>query len=447
MPFFVIAFTACSFESISLDEDSQTGLSRVVMASEKDIDSKEDYRKIEIGFFESGSAINLFDSSSSTSLVAGKAKLRGNSTIKGPKKPYTLKLGEAVSTSALFGSDLTVGSDSTVESRKYVLIANYPDPSMLRNSIALAISGSRIVDGNSMFGFEWTVNHRFVDLYLNDEFNGTYLFTDHTQSIVDHLGFNVSEGTEGYIIENDHWYDEEPKFRSDPYNLPSMIKWPKYDDVAYSSSFSDAESYFSENTIPEIRDKFNEKLDIIKNGSWEEIVAAIDVDSFVKFLILNNLASNTEVYYEPCSVFLYQKSLDGKLYIGPVWDHDRSFKQNIPGSLMFTGDYYFADLFSHSEFQQMVKNGWNQLKSDGYISDCTVVTPDSDSFAFIDYIDVYIDEKVSEIKKSWRLNSKVYGNRIMYPDEQMLTLEGNAYVIKRYLRTRASTMDEVIEAL
>jgi len=439
--------SGCSFESISLDEGRSTGLSKVVINSEKKIDSKDDYKKIDTGLFDGDGGVNLFDAAGGNLLVSGKAKLRGNSTLHGVKKPYTIKLDERVAITDIFGSELTHGSRSDLKANRFILLTNYADSSMMRNDIAHSMAGSPIVDGRSMFGFDWTVNHRYVDMYMNNDYKGTYLLTEHTQNIVDHLDFSSDEANFGYMVEQDWNFDEEPKFRSNDYDLQIMVKWPDYDDVSYTSTPSDPNSYYLNTIVPQIEDRFNDKMAALANGSWSEIEAEIDVASFVKVFLFANLTDSDEYYYPGGSMFLYQKTLDGKLYFGPIWDYDHIMHNNRQDSLMFVNDYYFKDLFSHSEFREKLKNCWNQLKRDGYISDVDASTADCDTFRFLDYIDEYIDAKKREIAASYRLNSKVYSNRIMYVDEQMLTLDGQAYMLKRFMHKRAETLDEQIGAL
>ena len=185
--------SGCSFESISLDEGRSTGLSKVVINSEKKIDSKDDYKKIDTGLFDGDGGVNLFDAAGGSLLVSGKAKLRGNSTMHGVKKPYTIKLAH--------------GSRSDLTANRFILLTNYADSSMMRNDIAHSMAGSPIVDGRSMFGFNWTVNHRYVDMYMNNDYKGTYLLTEHTQNIVDHLDFSSDEANFGYMVEQEWNFD------------------------------------------------------------------------------------------------------------------------------------------------------------------------------------------------------------------------------------------------
>lgn len=76
-------------------------------------------------------------------------KARGHSTFTKPKKPFVIRLEEK---SGLLGM---------TENRRWVLLANFMDHSLLRNSLALSIAKQTCLD--------WTPDSRFVDVVVNGE--------------------------------------------------------------------------------------------------------------------------------------------------------------------------------------------------------------------------------------------------------------------------------------
>lgn len=88
---------------------------------------------------------------------------RGNSSWTMPKKPYKLKFDAKVD---LFGN----GSAKT-----WTLIANYNDPSLIRNY--LAYSSGAVFESIK----ETTTKVQFVELYLNDEYEGVYLICEQNE--------------------------------------------------------------------------------------------------------------------------------------------------------------------------------------------------------------------------------------------------------------------------
>ena len=75
-----------------------------------------------------------------------------------PKKPYKLKLDSKAS---LLG--MPAG-------KTWVLLANYDDKSLLRDQVAFEV-GRRV-------GMAWTPNSRFVELFLNGQYEGNYQLTE-----------------------------------------------------------------------------------------------------------------------------------------------------------------------------------------------------------------------------------------------------------------------------
>ncbi|MBQ0096898.1 MAG: CotH kinase family protein [Bacteroidales bacterium] len=55
--------------------------------------------------------------------------------------------------------------------KEWVLLANYADKSLLRNITAMEMS--------RILGFSWTPVMISVEFYLNGEYQGVYVFTEH----------------------------------------------------------------------------------------------------------------------------------------------------------------------------------------------------------------------------------------------------------------------------
>lgn len=107
-------------------------------------------------------------------------KGRGNSTWGMPKKPYRLKFGKKQS---LLGEP---------KDKSWVLLANYMDNACgIRNATAYAIG--------RLSCLEFTPTTHFVDVFLNDRYNGTYQLCEHMKISEDRV--NVTD--EGYLLEAD----------------------------------------------------------------------------------------------------------------------------------------------------------------------------------------------------------------------------------------------------
>ena len=100
----------------------------------------------------------LFELTDSTHMVyrdeMAKIKLRGNSTAECPKRPFALKLSQNHSLCGM------------PEARKWVLLANYFDSTMLRNALAFRMS--------EQTNLGWTPHSCFAELFYNGAYKGIY---------------------------------------------------------------------------------------------------------------------------------------------------------------------------------------------------------------------------------------------------------------------------------
>lgn len=454
----VLLLSGCKYETYSLDDDLETGLPRLVVETKEPILTKTDYAKAQMGYYESSSSTdNIFGGAGDSLLDNCKIRFRGNTTNAGTKRPYNIKIDKKTKAGDIF-SDVTYTYDAdwnTVDAggikiKKLSLLANALEPTMLHNDICFAIMGNDIGAGQPTLPFQWTVNHEFVDLYINSEFKGTYMLTDRTSNIPKYLSFDEEHATSGFLLSIDGHYDEDPKFRTSAYNLPAMIKWPAYDD--FDPELDD--SAYSV-IVSRITDELNEKETVLQSGSWSDIESEFDIDSFAKFWILVNLAGYSEPEV-PLSVFFYEIEQDGKLYCGPGWDFDMWTLLEPENDLYLTDSWYYRTLLSHDEFKKVIKDYWKQLRLNGTISNRyeneagfteTSGTPSEDEYLFADYIASYARKMGNHIQKSWNANGKVYDNRISFLNGQFQTLSGHVYAICEYFYDRAEHIDPLIEAL
>lgn len=457
--FTIFLFVGCKYDSYSLEDSPDTGLARVVIETDEALRTKTEYIDASAGFYKYGSKTNGFDKDNKEELLSGfDFRLRGNTTNTGTKRPYNLKFPkkrEAVN----FFSNRTytnyVDNSTNGEIKRVTLLANALEASMMRNDISFAMMGNNLGAGAPPLNFQWTVNHEFVDLYLNNDYKGTYLMTDATKNITKFLEFNKKVGESGFFLSIDDHYDEDPKFRTEEYNLPVMPKWPEADDYKGADDkdvkLSDTE-YATE--VLRFKSALEEKEGILNSGSWDAIKEAFDIDSFAKFWLLVNIVGTSDPEL-PFSVYFYQlnKNGDTKLYCGPGWDFDMWTFLEPYHDLFLTDDWYYETFMEHDEFIDILQNYWFQLRNfgtikyryeaDGYKANTGDYT-DSTGRDFVVDVATYIDNKAKKIRRSWNANGKIYDNRISALGGQFQTIEGHAYSLKEYLDDRAETLDSLI---
>ena len=227
---------------------------------------------------------------------------RGNASWGFPKKPYRLKFSKKRSP-----------LDAPAKAKKWTLISNYGDKTLMRNILAFEVS--------RRMGMAYTPFCYPVDLVLNGEYKGCYQLCDQIEvgpnrvdipemSPTDTSGESLSGG---YLIEIDAYAYGEPSMFTSNRGTPVTIKSPD-DEKIVSAQSTYIKSLF--NTMESAL--FSSNFTDASNGYRKYL----DLDSFLRYFIVGELAGNTDTYW---SVYMYKKPNDGKLYTGPIWDYDLAF--------------------------------------------------------------------------------------------------------------------------
>ena len=301
------------------------------------IDSKEDY-------VEGTVSINGGDSFESLTDVEMKIKGRGNSTWwQGGvwnKWPYQIKFGDKTEVLGM------------PKDKKWVLLAEISDVSLIRNKIVREIANS----GN----FDYVPQAEYVELFLNNEHAGTYLIGQKVEESEN----RVNIGDNGYLVE----IDTDANGRIDP------------EDVYFKSSQS---NFWSENNVFNIKepeldydsDKFNTIKDLVDN--FEKALfgdnfkdpelgyrAYIDLDSFIDWYIVNEISKNQDAASYSSIYFNYIPG--GKIKMGPIWDFDLAFgnvnystAEFSTGFWIKSGSPWYKRMFEDDYFTNLVKERYN----------------------------------------------------------------------------------------
>lgn len=271
-------------------------------------------------------------------------KGRGNSTWEMEKKPYNIKLGDKVN---LFGMGKT---------KKWSLIANHGDDSLIRNVLAY--------EAAEKAGMPYTPQFTPVDVYINSDYMGSYLLTtrvgidgssvdiddlegeteDVNTKDLDTYAKGGSYGTYAGLLEGTQkWYEipNDPEDITGGYIIEMELA-NRY--AAEASGFVTTRSqpftmktpeYASKAQIQYISSYYQKVEDAIYNSaSMTELDKLVDVESLAQMYLINEWASNQDASLT--STYFYKPAGD-KLYAGPVWDFDIGFGNN--DSNRFGNDY------------------------------------------------------------------------------------------------------------
>lgn len=268
------------------------------------------------------------DSFSDTTNITTRVQVRGrgNSSWYPEKKPYRLKFDKKIS---LFGLQ---------KAKSWCLINNVFDVTLMHNTV-----GSYAAE---LIGMHYPWHTVPVDVMFNGRYRGSYILTEK-------IGINAGsvdiDEKNSVMWEMDGNFDEDPKFMSPLLSLPVMLKDPDMDSTTFLSWKEDFLAM--------------EKA-MVEGDPWEKI----DKTSFIKYLIINNLALNYEVTY-PRSVFLWKQGAEGKYHFGPVWDFDWAFGKEYPDFMKDRQDYSAGLLYGYSWMDRLVE-------TPGFIDDMRVVWDD-----------------------------------------------------------------------
>jgi len=297
-------------------------------------------------------------------------KGRGNTTWGGTdKKSYQVKLDKK--------ADLLDPENGEQKSKKWILLANPFDPTLVRNEIIFSFAKE--------FGLEASPEGKPVDLYYDGLYRGSYYLcekveigkgridiadlegaTEDANPGVDLADLPAVEGVTGsdhkavytdgitdpedisggYLMELDNvYYYQEKNWFQFGYWSTAVAKSPE--------NMSKAQTEY-------ISSVFDRMFDCVHNGgkmpgSSEMLFDVVDKESFVKFFLVNEWFMNNDVYTS--STFLYKPENDDKLYLGPVWDFDSSMALQEPDHT-YKGIHAAglgARLLKDSDFRKAIK--------------------------------------------------------------------------------------------
>ena len=293
--------------------------------------------------------------SKTTKLYNGATEIRGrgNSTWSQPKKPYRLKLDKKTD---LLGMG---------KSKHWVLLANYLDESLLRNTLAYNLSGAMgmeqmatvfvdvVLNGDFVGNYQLCENIRVdptrVDIFDWESFaedsaaviaeengmdedttddltdymaenmgwitSGAVTFGGVTYTIADYPDIEIPDITGGYLLELDEYYDEISKFKTDS-SQPIMFKNPEYvntnkDMIGYVQEYVQA----FEDAVQ------SDSYTAYYEGETLHYSELYDFDALVDYWLINEIFFNEELNKK--STYMY-KDIDGLMKMGPIWDMDWS---------------------------------------------------------------------------------------------------------------------------
>lgn len=361
------------------------------------------------------------------------ARLRGNASMGFPKKPYRIKFNDGKSHHMMKGSPL----ESPAKAKKWTLINNYGDKTLMRNILAFECS--------KRLGMPYTPYCQPIDVIMNGEYKGCYQLCD--QITIDPNRVPITEMsvtdnedpeiTGGYLIEVDAYANKEISWFTSQKNIPVTIKEPDEDKIT-----NEQFNY--------IREYFNKMETAVWSTNYTDSETGyrslLDVESFLRHFFVGEFSGNTDTYW---STYMYIDRGQDQFTVAPSWDFDLAFNNdNRIYPVTNRSDWVFRSggsgagnmpatvtrILTDPYVQNRMKEIWKEVRVSGAFSDDSLT-------AFVDSMEQVLNasQKLNFIR--WPiLNQKVHQNAFA-----LGTYDAEVDVVRKYVVDRIAWIDDYLQ--
>lgn len=365
-----------------------------------DITSKTSYKYCTLRYIDEDNAVTTYDSVQ----IRG----RGNSTWGMPKKPYRIKFAR---------KEKFLGK-GYAKARSWTLMANAADKTMIRNAVTSAMG--------QWLGLPFNPAYKFVDLYVNSAYRGTYQISDridirpHRVDIAEQDEPLTAESdiTGGYLLECDNSRDFTmgvDGFSTSTYGMPVRIHQPDA-DVLQASQRTYIQNYVN---------SFERRL---AGSSFADPAQGyrpmVDSASLANWYVATEVCANVDGFY---STYFYKERGDSMLHFGPLWDYDIAYNNdnrtdrgagnNTTQQMMADVSYgsmktWVGRLWQDAWFGRLVTRRLNEARADGLEI----------------YLHNVIDSLADVLAQSQRLNYQMWGISTRVYHEMVLYSSYDQYI-------------------
>lgn len=353
---------------------------------------------------------------------------RGNASWQFPKKPMRLK----------FESKQQL-LDAPAKAKKWTLINNYGDKTLMRNILAFEIS--------RRVGMAFTPYCRPVDVVVNGEYKGCYQLCDQIEVNKNRVNIVEMEPEDikmpelggGYLIEIDSYAWSEKSYFVSKRNIPVTIKSPDEDDIVPEQT-QYITNFFNDLETAIFADNYNDE----EHGYRKYI----DLDSYLRYFMLEELCGNPDTFW---SMYMTKDRNSDKLVVGPVWDFDIAFDNEARAYPIdkFSDFLYTTQVNLASETMRHIANViikkdqaarkrlielWENARQNQRIDEASLLE--------------YIDQTAELLNESQTLNFlrwKILNERVHENPQATGSYEGELEVLKNYITKRIPKMDILIQ--
>lgn len=357
---------------------------------------------------------------------------RGNSSQWNDKRPYRFETVDQD------GENNNVALLGMPEENDWVLYAPWQDKTMIRNVLAYQLS-------NDMG--RYASRTRYVELYLNGDYQGIYVLMekikrDNARVDISKLNPEEIEGddlTGGYILKFDWFFtgDNIGGFQSENDGTTYNYHYPKPSDIV-----PEQEEY--------IQNYIDDFENIMLSSHYADSITGypskMNVESFVDFILVQELAKNVDAYRLSTYIYKDKDSIDNRLTAGPVWDFNHGFgncdygqtwepenwllEYNPEGGDQMS--FWWELLWQDENFRAKVSDRYSELRSN--------IFSESHIFEIIDNSVFDMGESINRNFLKWPVLG-IY----LWPNFQVFdTYEEEILYLKSWISQRLSWMDSQI---
>lgn len=402
-----------------------TNLPTVVINTQDNIDPYDKVHEIVSSF------TIIYDNGTKVQEETGTSRLRGNASISFPKKPYRIKLD--TKKHMFKDSDMK----SPAKARKWTLINNYGDKSLMRNLVSFEVS--------RRMKMPYTPWSKPVDVIVNGEYKGCYQLTD--QITIDKDRVNITEMlpediegealTGGYLLELDGYAPNETSWFRTRFGSPVTIKSPDENSIT-----TEQHKY--------IEDFYNQMEMRILSKSFKDpelgFRSMLDEKTLQRYWLVEELTGNPDAFH---SCYISKDRGADKLRVETVWDFD----------LAFDNDSRYYPNRDYNEYLSLARGGAGNSRSllkriftDEAFCDslCAMWQTARQEWGITEEsLIAYIDSTARELEESQRLNFLRWPilNSVQHLNPRVAgKYEGEVEYLREYIRERIPFLDQRTQA-
>ena len=304
---------------------------------------------------------------------------RGNSTWwNSDKKSFRVK----------FEKKQRLLGDGFANAKSWPLLANHGDKTMIRNALTY--------DLGRFMGMKFCPAARFVDLYLNGNYQGTYQISDQVQ--VHKKRVEVDEDS-GWLLEvaNEN-SKEEPLISSTGFNIMYNIKNPKDQQLTVDRRIAIGRWIQQFESAVASHDYCDPEK------GWR---AYVDEEDFINWYVGAEITGNIDALY---SIYMYKEADNQKMHFGPLWDLDLGYDNSSERSLLNNMEAFLGLWNRPFEkiLQRLWQDPWFVQACNDRLRELTDRGLQAYLLSHIDSLRTTIWQTQTENFKKWRINQKVY---------------------------------------